>query len=63
MEYKGQYSIKNPKQPCLCRLQLYTNELTPDLFPSEIEGPLEDCVTSASCTKLVLFPSEPSRTY
>lgn len=63
MEYKGQYSIKNPKQPCLCCLQLYTNELTPDLFQSEIEGLLEECVTSASCAKLVLFPCERSRTY
>lgn len=62
MEYKGRYSIKNSKQPCLCCLQLYTNELTSGLFPSEREGLLDLRVTSVSSAKPALSP-EPGRTY
>lgn len=40
VKYGAQRPIlyKESQQPCLCCLQLYTNELASDLFPSETEG-------------------------
>lgn len=61
-EYKGLYSVKNSKQPCLYCLQLYTHQLSLDLFRSEIERLLEQHVTSASSAKQALHVSAPSRT-